>query len=381
MSSHKLIRTLHSTLANVLRKVRPTRAMMARPMAYGLNNLNNIQASCFMNRNSFRQYATSENGEVTSPTEGVSNNKGDHVFNDGKGRSAKDIIGRIACLQLILARWGIEAALQSGSPAQRIQASFNGINQTAKIEELQSLLTPKEKSMLLQPLGKWTHADLNDFEERWEEFGVFQWCLGIQNEVPSYFEEFHKSQLFMATGLVPGQPKSFLDFISHSPEKVSPRSQDDIKDQLTQAEVWHWRSQAQTLLALKDLNDFSQLPPAVRRMIEKLPQAISHTASLAHSRGFISEAVEDDFGVHSSADPSLKIENKMIAYRQLSEHTLNRLSLLAQARYHALAYLGGALQDYDDPISRLTESTSHGNVLGGLPHLWAPENEDESTEK
>lgn len=124
MSSLKLIRTLRCALAGV---ARPTRIALPRPVLLGCTRLDHTRLASHRNVSVSRQYATSETGDATIQAEAASN-KGEHIFNDGKGRSAKEIIGRVACLQLLLARWGIEAALQSGgsgNPHKVVNNSFD----------------------------------------------------------------------------------------------------------------------------------------------------------------------------------------------------------------------------------------------------------------
>jgi len=240
---------------------------------------------------------------------------------------------------------------------------------------------------------------------------MFQWCLGIQPRVPAYFEVCHRSQLFVATGIAPGQPTTITDFITHALAQVQPRNQEEIIDQLTEAEIWNWRAQAQNLLALQNMGsqlfrdpntvsdepnhtqydldeevlDYANLPAAIRRMIKNLPQAIAHTSSLAYSRGLLLLTIDNDFGVpgeiafqFASNEPN---QPEIVAYRNLPDSVLEQLATVAVSRYHALAYLTGTLPDYDDPISRVDGYGQPNSVLGSMPHLWSPENDKNPNNK
>lgn len=376
--------------------IQPSSFLKTKALRFSTVKANFNQSSCLnfvrlhqFKYNQSRLFASlpDGNGEPPSTTEETSNKSQEYRFGDG--RTVKEVTERIACIQLVLARWGLEAALRHGSPADRVQSAFNGINQASQLPEVKDIMTSKEKQLLLLPLGKWSQAEIQETEGLWEEFGVFQWSLGILKEMPAYFEVFHRSQLFKATGIAPGQPNTISDFITLSPAMCQPRDQDAIVEQLTQAEIWHWRSQAQSLLGLKDLEsqvnedeevlDYANLPVGVRRMIEKLPQAIANTSSLAYSRGIILLTTEDDFGIPVEVtfqfQPNVPNHPDVIPYRKLPEPVIEQLTAIAESRYHALAYISGSLADFDDPISRLKEGQA-GSVLGGMPHLWAPENDE-----
>ncbi|KAI9294599.1 hypothetical protein K502DRAFT_365716 [Neoconidiobolus thromboides FSU 785] len=300
-----------------------------------------------------------------------------YIFNSGQGRSLTDIKYRTVCLQLFLARWGIEAAIKNGASGDRIESADRGIQNAISACELKEKFSNKEFQYLIKPLGTWSDMELNENSWSWEDFGMLQWTLGIIDKLPEINSNFSKGNLFQNTMIQPNQPESILNFLNQI--KFNPQEDDTITDSLAKMELWHWRSQSQMLLNLKklkseifneevteddslEITDFSQLPVGLRKMINDLPKAIEQTTNLAFEKGLLVEKIDNDFGI-------IDKEGILTSFGKLNEEATDEILKISETRLHTLTYLMGNLE-WDDTVSRLGDDD---RGLNNLPNVWKPE--------
>ncbi|KAJ1959477.1 hypothetical protein IWQ62_004596 [Dispira parvispora] len=318
-------------------------------------------------------------------------------------RSPHEIASRAACLQILLARWGMEMAVKMGhGDADTKSKALDNIRQITQDDLVNQNLSAKEMRLLQQEDGSWNREDL-DVHGHWESLGILLWTLSRQPTIPPYYEMFSRPKLFNATGVLPAVPQTIHDFIAQANQQKSPRSPHEWHRAIDMAEAWYWRSSAQRLLDAReelgldhgDANNphlqasptmggekvHQKIPPSVIKFLKGIPQAIAQASLLAKEQGLITERVEDDFGVESAAlygnlgqpkniplnDDSSAMEQPItwLPYRTIDASGLMLLADIAQHRMLAFSWLTGKINNWDEDRTQL-------QPINPVNSLWAP---------
>ncbi|KAJ1983192.1 hypothetical protein H4R33_004846 [Dimargaris cristalligena] len=320
-------------------------------------------------------------------------------------RSPAEIATRSACLQLVLARWGMEMALKMGHG----NANLSG----------------HEKLLMLKEDGEWNLEDLH-CHGHWESLGILLWTLARVKDIPPYYEMFSRPQLFNATGIQPAKPITIHNFISSAEQHYQPRPTAQFHEAVNKAEAWYWRAHAQRLLQTREQlgldgenpsgsdpsapsstsapepasastrlessptmaanpTERTRLPRSFLKFLKGLPHAIDQASDLALEHHFIAAKTDGDFGVESGAlygnlghpqhniplnddGSAMEIPPTWMPYKQIDDSGHFLLSDIAQHRMLAFGWLAGRVTDWD------TDKTQLPNV-NPVSSLWAPFNE------
>ncbi|KAJ2654581.1 hypothetical protein IW148_006333, partial [Coemansia sp. RSA 1199] len=183
---------------------------------------------------------------------------------------------RSSCLQLVLARWGLETAAlmglrgeQTANDDDRKVRAVEAITTAMYESGLDDHATSAEKSMLDKPYRTWEYSDYA-YGDHWEALGVLQWLLGRQHAIPTYRPAAH-AHAQVLLGL--------RDEISRTDAKPSGNTQDSPLEAKLRAQ---------------------NIPHSLRKMAADLAKTISLATQRSHEKGIIGEVVPDyfdDFGV------------------------------------------------------------------------------------
>ncbi|TPX53779.1 hypothetical protein PhCBS80983_g06159 [Powellomyces hirtus] len=286
-------------------------------------------------------------------------------------RTPGDIARRVACTQMVLTRWGIEAALTSsqgkGPVDPRIEQSYGALAKAIEESKLSRSFTSVEQELIDKPLGQWSPVDdLASQSMRWESFGTLLWAIKILNSLPKFHVRFSQELLFQSTAIVPAFPTTITSFLQYfdSGEGSKPShivTPDELRSAVNTAEAWYWRARAQIVLDLKeslegDSEDIKaarkKIPSGLKTIMANLDQALSQASIRASADGYIDEIVGEDFGVDG------------VAYRKLDDHGIRDMSDISEYRLAALSWLCGRDWEF-----------KRGEVpfIHPLGSLWAPE--------
>ncbi|KAJ3178135.1 hypothetical protein HDU85_005660 [Gaertneriomyces sp. JEL0708] len=292
-------------------------------------------------------------------------------------RSPAETARRIACLQLVLTRWGIEAAQkglgnleaqQSQEQTERIAQGFNALTEAVSQSKIDRSFTASESQIMSKPLGSWS-SELTTLFPRWESLGILLWSLRIVDGIPRYHTMFPRELLFQATAIVPAFPHTVTDFIEYFTNGEGAKehhrvSDEELREAVNRAEAWYWRAKAQVVLDLKEnlkgdseevKTAKSKIPSGLRTVMANLDTALQQASERAVADGLIDEAAEKDFGVDG------------VAYRNLDDHAIRDLSDISEYRLSALSWLAG--RDWDFERGEL-------QFLNQLGSLWQPVEEN-----
>ncbi|TPX65023.1 hypothetical protein SpCBS45565_g05458 [Spizellomyces sp. 'palustris'] len=287
-------------------------------------------------------------------------------------RSPSEIARRAGALQLVLTRWGIEAAYLAANAQDetgRIRQSFDALTKAVDESKIARSFTETEQKLMDKQFGSWEPVqDISSYWARWESFGILLWTLRIVDGIPRYHVTFPHELLFQATAIVPAFPATVRDFIEYfsAGEGQKPGhivSENDLREAINRAEAWYWRARAQIVLDLKEsLNGDTEeikearrkIPHGLRQILQNIDEAVGAASARATADGLIDESVADDFGVDGTA------------YRSLRGDQLRDVVDIAEFRLGALSWLTG--NDWEFERGEL-------KFIHPLGSLWAPHEE------
>ncbi|KAI8816240.1 uncharacterized protein EV422DRAFT_623603 [Fimicolochytrium jonesii] len=313
-------------------------------------------------------------------------------------RSPGEIARRVACTQMMLTRWGIEAAHASNgkdegticfticfgstddrlilfTTAGRIETSYQALARAIDESKLDRSFTPQESKLMEKTLGTWSpQEDIVGTLGRWESFGILLWMLRIVDGVPRYHMPFPREVLYEATAIVPAFPTTVATFLEYFTNgegaKESHRvTEDELRTAINKAEAWYWRARAQVVLDLREsLKGDSEeqkaarkkIPSALHTVMSNLDSALTQASIRATTDHLIDETISvtqpgspemTDFGVDGTP------------YRALDDHALREANDIAEYRLAALGWLTGREWDFQ-----------RGEVpfIHPLGSLWTP---------
>ncbi|PVU87584.1 hypothetical protein BB559_005975 [Furculomyces boomerangus] len=345
-----------------------------------------------------------------------------YTSNQFKLKPSFEIALRAACLQLMLARWGLETATKLDFAKSnefkiddRRMRAFESITNTALNGGLSESLTEKEMEMLQKDPGTWEYQDFS-YGKFWESLGkyifIFQtcfyklcilaWMLGRRNEIPSYFSSFDRVLLFQSTGILPGDSKTIDSFINSYMSLQAKFSLEDtiLKREIDIAEIWYWRARLQVLLDLKDQiikeqenkESGNEKKSNIEKIIEKelLKKNVPHSlrSIIKNSKGVLESATKraidlqllsqsdtEDFDIvievlddqKNHPNASSKPAETTIPYNKLEKKDHDALMDIAEARMMAFAWTTGKLDKWDP------EKMLQVGSINPLNILWTPD--------
>ncbi|KAI7826349.1 hypothetical protein BX661DRAFT_183831 [Kickxella alabastrina] len=304
---------------------------------------------------------------------------------------------RSSCLQLVLARWGLEtAALMEARSGQempdndRKARAVEAITTAMYESGLEDHATAAEKSMLEKPYRTWEFADYT-YGDHWEAFGVLQWLLGRQHAIPPYFSNFDRARLFQTTGIQPIDPSTIEKFVDPFMSSQTHQSIDrkQLQHEVNVAEAWFWRARAQVLLGLRDeiartdaqktqtgedslletVLRTKHIPHSLRKMANDIPKNIPLAAQRALAKGIISDVEGDDFAitVEMKGADNGSAKSMAVPYSNLDENHLDSIRKIAESRFLAFAWSLGKASEWDaDKIGELVS-------INPINALWTPD--------
>lgn len=256
-------------------------------------------------------------------------------------RSSRDIACRIVTVQLLLARWGVEAAISNnnGQISDRISQAHQAIAATFNSQKIYDYCTKVEYELLCKELGGFCTGTKATLSGRWESLGVLLWSANLTPLMPPYWTQWNREELFRSSKIVPAMAESVANFISRNADYATR----DVREELNRSEAWYWRSRCQVLLSLKseyDANPALQkdrpLPRALTRIMQRLPDAVHLATERCLDEKIISQIDKTDFDVGG------------IPYSKLSQESLLQMGRIAENRMSAFGWLCGNEWDVDE---------------------------------
>ncbi|KAJ2727838.1 hypothetical protein H4S00_001331 [Coemansia sp. D1744] len=306
---------------------------------------------------------------------------------------------RSSCLQLVLARWGLETAAlmglrgeQTANDDDRKVRAVEAITTAMYESGLDDHATSAEKSMLDKPYRTWEYSDYA-YGDHWEALGVLQWLLSRQHAVPTYYSSFDRARLFQNSGIMPADPSTIEKFVDSFMSSQIHQTFD--KQQLQRAvdtsEAWLWRARAQVLLGLRDEISRADakpsgdaqdspleaklraqnIPHSLRKMAADMPKTIPLAAQRAHEKGIIGEVEGGDFGIvvemkEDNAVPTEQRRTATVPYSSLDPDHLDALRKIAESRFLAFAWALGKIDKW------CPEKTAELVSINPMSALWTP---------
>ncbi|KAJ1647501.1 hypothetical protein LPJ64_001097 [Coemansia asiatica] len=313
-------------------------------------------------------------------------------------RPAFELALRSSCLQLVLARWGLETAalmeLRDHKPApddERKPRAVEAITAAMYESGLDDHATVKEKTMLDKPYKTWEYLDYA-YGDHWEAFGILQWLLGRQHLIPPYYSNFDRARLFQNTGILPIDPTTVEKFVNQFMSLQTHQTVDEkqLGHEVDIAEAWFWRARAQVILGLRDEIARSEsqtaeqsqqgspldsvlrskrIPHSLRKMANDIPKSIPLAAKRALAKGIISQTEGDDFSIAvemkgaSNGEPA---KTMSVPYSNLDENHHDAIRKIAESRFLAFAWSLGKITDWDaDQVSEMVS-------INPINAIWSP---------
>ncbi|KAJ2714869.1 hypothetical protein H4R19_001508 [Coemansia spiralis] len=273
-------------------------------------------------------------------------------------RTAPALARRSSCLQLVLARWGLETAAlmglrgeQTANDDERKVRAVDAITSALYTSGLDDHATAAERAMLDKPYRAWEYDDYV-YGDHWEAMGVLQWLLGRQDLIPPYYSSFDRAQLFQSTSIMPADPSSIERFVLLG-----------LRDEPSGADA-----ESPVDAALRG----RRIPHALRKMAADLPRTIPLAAQSAHERGFVDRIEGGDFGIAvevAAEDPAAGgATPATVPYQGLETEHLEALRRIAESRFLAFAWALGKIDEWDP------ERTGDLMSINPINAIWTPDN-------
>ncbi|KAJ2852081.1 hypothetical protein IWW36_000660 [Coemansia brasiliensis] len=315
-----------------------------------------------------------------------------------KLRPAFELALRSSCLQLVLARWGLETAALMGLRGE--QTANDDDRKARAVEAITSALyesglddhaTDAEKTMLDKPYRSWEYNDYV-YGDHWESLGVLQWLLGRQHTIPAYYSNFDRARLFQNSGILPADPSTIEKFVDSFMSSQIHQTFDhqQLQHAVDVSEAWMWRARAQVLLGLRDeivkadqKNEQENtpleaalrarhIPHSLRKMTADLPKTIPLAAQQAFDKGILAELEGNDFAIavemkEDSGNSSGQRKIANVPYPNLDSDHLDSLRKIAESRFLAFAWALSKIDDWD------VEKTSELVSINPINAIWTPD--------
>ncbi|KAJ2453505.1 hypothetical protein EV183_002144 [Coemansia sp. RSA 2336] len=309
-------------------------------------------------------------------------------------RPAFELALRSSCLQLVLARWGLETAAlmglrgeQTASDDDRKVRAVEAITSALYESGLDDHATSTEKTMLDKPYRSWEYSDYV-YGDHWESLGVLQWLLGRQHTIPAYYSNFDRARLFQNSGILPADPTTIEKFVDSfmSSQIHQTFDQQQLQHAVDVSEAWMWRARAQVLLGLRDeiaaADEKSgqdtpleatlrarHIPHSLRKMAADLPKTIPLAAQQAFDKGILAELEGNDFAIavemkEDGSSSGHKTAN--VPYSNLDSDHLDALRKIAESRFLAFAWALGKQDVWD------VEKTGELVSINPINAIWTP---------
>ncbi|KAJ2361137.1 hypothetical protein H4S01_005402 [Coemansia sp. RSA 2610] len=297
-----------------------------------------------------------------------------------KLRPTFELALRASCLQLVLARWGLETASLMGLRGEhtandddRKVRAVEAITSALYESGLDDHATATEKTMLDKPYKTWEYGDYV-YGDHWEALGVLQWLLGRQHAIPAYYSSFDRARLFQNSGIMPADPSTIEKFVDSFMASQIHQTFDahQLRRAVDTSEAWIWRARAQVLLGLRDEISRAEsqqsqatqetpldealrarhVPHSLRKLAADLPKTIPLAARCAYEKKLIGEIESDDFGIavemkEDGEVPAGQRRTATVPYPNLEPEHLDALRKIAESRFLAFAWALGKIDGWD----------------------------------
>jgi Domain of unknown function (DUF4272) len=230
-------------------------------------------------------------------------------------RAPAEAAARAIVLASLLRRLALEPTV--GEAGEDPAAEVFDLRQWLIGEGLDAAMTPREAEFIRRSPGSLTPNEIADISWQGEALAALAWALGLVG------------------AQTPGRSAPIEPLLEAIPEPwASPRRwseeakllpEPDIAQERERAEVWHWRAVAESLR-----RDAS---PRERQEIET---AVREVTMNALASGLIETSIAADFAVEGDA------------VRRMPVLDLDRLVMTSRARLHALNWLCGFGDSWDD---------------------------------
>ncbi|KAJ2047713.1 hypothetical protein GGI08_006195 [Coemansia sp. S2] len=308
-----------------------------------------------------------------------------------KLRPAYELALRSSCLQLVLARWGLETAAlmglsgdQTANDDGRKVRAVEAITAAMYESGLDEHATKAEKDMLEKPYRSWEYNDYV-YGDHWESFGVLQWILGRQHTIPAYYSNFDRAKLFQSSGIMPADPSTVEKFVGPFMSSQHTIEAQQLQREVDVSEAWVWRARAQVLLGLREEIDSAKstlsgdqesplettlrakhIPNSLRKMAADMPKTIPLAAKRAHARGLVESLEGGDFAIAVELKGDSDAVTTSVPYSNLDQQHLDAIRKIAESRFLAFAWSLEKASDWD--IGKVGELVS----INPISSVWTP---------
>jgi hypothetical protein len=230
-------------------------------------------------------------------------------------RAPAEAAARAIVLASLLRRLALEPGV--GDAGDDAAAEAFDLRQWLSSEGLDADMTPHEAAIISRQPGSLTPDEIADLSWQGEALGALNWALGLAGAEPP-------GRSAPIEPLLEAIPEPW-DSARRWSEDARLLPEPDIARERERAEVWHWRAVAESLR-----RDAS---PRERQEIET---AVREVTMNALASGLLETSIAADFAVEGDA------------VRRMPEPDLDRLVMISRARLHALNWLCGFGDSWDD---------------------------------
>ena len=230
-------------------------------------------------------------------------------------RSPAEAAARSIVLSSLLRRLALEPGVGEGG--DDAAAETFDLRQWLTGEGLDVHMTPHEAAIISQPAGSLTPEDIAVISWQGEALDALAWALGIA-------ATRHPGQSAPIEPLLEVIPEPW-DSARGWIEQTNLLPEADIARERERAEIWHWRAVAESLRRDASPHERQELDAAIREVIAD-----------ALASGLLDKPTVADFTVGG------------VAVRALPARELDRIVLIGRARLHALNWLCGFGESWDD---------------------------------
>jgi hypothetical protein len=229
-------------------------------------------------------------------------------------KTTEDVAYRALALVALAYRMGADASFHAKKNVPRAKQSLEQVRAWISAEGIDVHLTDAERRTIARPLGELEDAVLDYCLWRIQALAAILWALRKIDSKASYDESVDFTTLLP---LVPfGQP------ISEFQATIALRSEEELVTERHRAEFWHGRANAELFRR--------------GRMKSPTEAEIAQMVQTALEEGIIAEVQDGD--AICKGKP----------YRALSEEAFEDAALTAKERLHALNWICGCVEDWDD---------------------------------
>lgn len=279
-------------------------------------------------------------------------------------KSPVQVASRIAALQLVNSRWGLESFWnqmhRQGSriPAEAVDNVKNGVDAIKKcseLPELQNYFTARElESLHNKQLGQWSEKNnngysiLDEFGGKWESAAELLWSLHVLDAMPQPWNYSPRENIYKLTGMTPAKLTTIQYWIrgfEHVSEQESGtrkglRKTAEFQLDFRRNSAWIWRCLMHEIKQLDGAND-AAVQRKLKSILKNFDRGLAGATQRALSDELLAFSANDDFCIERKGVDSEQPE--LLPFTQLTNDEIAAIKVICQGRQESLVWLEPSL--------------------------------------